>query len=227
MRDHRKRSWGIALVAILMGFFFTSTVWAEAYSKPQELVDRAVIVLRRFMSDPQMSWLQKHVKEAKGIMIIPQLIKGGFIIGGSGGSGVLLVRDPKFGWSYPAFYVVGSLSFGLQIGGEVSEIVLLVMTQRGVDALLSTSVKLGGDVSVAAGPIGVGAKAQLADILAFGYSKGAFAGISVEGALLKPRDSWNRLYYGREVTPLDILILHKVENPQANKLRRFLSKFAR
>ncbi len=221
-----KRSWVIILLALMMGFLCTSLGWAEAYSKPQELADRAVIVLRRFMSDPQMSWLQKHTKEARGIMIIPQLIKGSFIIGGSGGSGVFLVRDPQFGWSYPAFYVVGSLSLGLQIGGEVSEIIFLVMTQKGVDALLSTSVRLGGDVSVAAGPVGVGAKIQLADILAFRYSKGAFAGISVEGLLLKPRDSWNHLYYGRMVTPLDILILHKVENPRANKLRCLLSKLA-
>ncbi len=216
---------------LLFGFFLFSLVLTSSslaktnYTKAQELVDRSVIVLKRFLTDPQMEWFRQHIKEAKGVMIIPQLIKGGFFIGGSGGSGVLLVRDPKYGWSYPAFYLIGSVSFGLQIGGEVSEIVLLVTTQKGIDALLSTAVKLGGDVSVAAGPVGMGAKAQIADILAFGHSKGAFAGVSIEGAVIKPKDSWNKAYYGRPVRPVEILVLHKVSNPQADKLRRLLSQF--
>ncbi len=212
---------------ILFLILVPALTWAKDYSAPQELVDRSVIVVRRFMSDPQMAWLQKHVHEAKAIMIIPQLLKGGFFLGGSGGSGVLLVRDPGFGWSYPAFYVVGSVSLGLQFGGEVSEAILLIMTQKGVQAFLSTSFKLGGDVSVAAGPVGVGAKAQTADVLVFAYSKGAFAGISVEGALIKPRNSWNQLYYGRKVSPREILILHKVKNHGADKLRLLLSRFSR
>ena len=217
---------------IIMGLFLLSFIASTSsslaktnYTKAQELVDRSVIVLKRFLADPQMEWFRQHIKEAKGVMIIPQLIKGGFFIGGSGGSGVLLVRDPKYGWSYPAFYLIGSVSFGLQIGGEVSEIVLLVTTQKGIDALLSTAVKLGGDVSVAAGPVGMGAKAQIADILAFGRSKGAFAGVSIEGAVIKPKDSWNKAYYGRPVRPVEILVLHKVSNPRADKLRRLLSQF--
>ncbi len=217
---------------IIMGLFLlsfiastSSTLAKTNYTKAQELVDRSVIVLKRFLADPQMEWFRQHIKEAKGVMIIPQLIKGGFFIGGSGGSGVLLVRDPKYGWSYPAFYLIGSVSFGLQLGGEVSEIVLLVTTQKGIDALLSTAVKLGGDVSVAAGPVGMGAKAQIADILAFGRSKGAFAGVSIEGAVIKPKDSWNKAYYGRPVRPVEILVLHKVSNPRADKLRRLLSQF--
>ncbi len=216
----------ILLYSFLFSLILTSPALAKNnYTKAQELVDRSVIVLKRFLADPQMEWFRQHIKEAKGVMIIPQLIKGGFFIGGSGGSGVLLVRDSKYGWSYPAFYLIGSLSFGLQIGGEVSEIVLLVTTQKGIDALLSTAVKLGGDVSVAAGPVGMGAKAQIADILAFGRSKGAFAGVSIEGAVIKPKDSWNKAYYGRPVRPVEILILHKVSNPQADRLRRLLSQF--
>ncbi len=221
------RSGKKTLICFFLSFLIlSSTALAKTnYTKAQELVDRSVIVLKRFLADPQMEWFRRHIKEAKGVMIIPQLIKGGFFIGGSGGSGVLLVRDPKYGWSYPAFYLIGSVSFGLQIGGEVSEIVLLVTTQKGIDALLSTAVKLGGDVSVAAGPVGMGAKAQIADILAFGRSKGAFAGVSIEGAVIKPKDSWNKAYYGRPVRPVEILVLHKVSNPQADKLRRLLNQF--
>ncbi len=217
----------IQIILSLLLILVPTWTWAKDYSAPQELVDRSVIVVRRFMYDPQMAWLQRHVHQAKAIMIIPQLLKGGFFIGGSGGSGVLLVRDPRYGWSYPAFYVIGSVSLGLQFGGEVSEAILLVMTQKGIKALLSTAVKLGGEVSVAAGPVGVGAKAQTADILVFAYSKGAFAGISIEGALIKPRNSWNHLYYGRKVSPKDILILHRVKNHGADKLRLLLSRFSR
>ncbi len=211
----------------LVGLFLALSlpVQAEKYGAPYELVDKATITMKRFLEDEQMSWLRDHLKEAKGVIIIPQLIKGAFFFGGSGGSGVLLARYPGNTWSYPAFYTLGSVSFGLQFGGEVSEIVLLIMTQKGIDAFLSTAVKLGGDLSVAAGPIGMGAKAQLVDILAFGRSKGAFIGISLEGAVIKPRDSWNRSYYGKPVRPVDIIYGRKVKNPHADRLREILRKY--
>jgi lipid-binding SYLF domain-containing protein len=92
--------------------------------------------------------------------VAPSIIKGGFIWGGSGGTGVFLVRNEKTGnWSEPAFYTIGSVTFGLQIGGEASEVVILAMSEKAVDSLLSSSFKLGGDASIALGPIGAGAKA--------------------------------------------------------------------
>lgn len=210
---------GIALVLV-------ASSGALAYDKPHELVDRAYITLQKFLQDEDMAWLREHLREAKGIIIVPQLLKGAFFIGGSGGSGVLLARDGDCRWSYPAFYTLGSLSLGLQFGGEATELVLLIMNQHGIDAFLSTAVKLGGDVSVAAGPIGMGAKAQIADILAFGYAKGAFIGMSVEGALVKPKDSWNRIYYQRpSIRPVEIIYGQKVRNPHADKLRRLLESY--
>ena len=214
----------VFLILVFFIWAFSSQAYAK-YSAPYELVDKATITMRRFLEDEEMAWLREHLKEAKGVLIIPQLIKGAFFLGGAGGSGLLLVRYPENDWSYPAFYTVGSVSFGLQFGGEVSEVVLLIMTKKGVDAFLSTAVKLGGDVSVAAGPIGMGAKAQLADVLAFGRSKGAFIGISLEGAVIKPRDSWNRKYYGRAVRPVEIIYGRAVKNPHADPLRKLLKKY--
>ncbi|NPB09766.1 MAG: lipid-binding SYLF domain-containing protein [Thermodesulfobacteria bacterium] len=217
----------ILLPLFLILWFLLPFHQAEAsrYDKPHELVDKAYITLKKFLQDDQMTWLREHLREAYGIIIVPQMLKGAFFIGGAGGSGVLLARLNDCEWSYPAFYLLGSVSFGLQIGGEASELVLLVMNRSGIDALLSTAVKLGGDLSVAAGPVGIGAKAQIADVLAFGYSKGAFIGVSVEGAVIKPRDSWNRIYYGRPVRPVDIIYGRKVSNPHADKLRNLLRDY--
>ncbi len=210
---------------LILFLAFFSLAAAKNYDKPHELVDRSYITLQKFLQDEDMAWLRQHLEKAKGIIIVPQLLKGAFFVGGAGGSGVFLVRSGACEWTYPAFYTLGSVSLGLQIGGETAELILLVMSQKGVDALLSTAVKLGGDVSVAAGPIGMRAKAQVADILAFGYAKGAFIGFSVEGAVIKPKDAWNRMYYHKLVRPVDILYGHKVKNPHADKLRRLLHDY--
>lgn len=205
--------------------FTTSVAFAENYGKPQELVLKGTAVFKSFMNDPNMEWFRTNVHKAKGVFIVPQMLRGGFIIGGSGGSGMLLAQDSKTGeWSYPAFYTMGSVSFGLQIGADASEIILMVMTDKGINAMLSTEFKLGADVAVAAGPVGASAKAQTADILAFGRSKGLFGGVSIEGAVVAPRDKWNSSYYNTLVDPVDILIKRTVTNPQADELRSVLPK---
>ncbi|MFP7755578.1 lipid-binding SYLF domain-containing protein [Thermodesulfobacteriota bacterium B35] len=198
---------------------------AGDFGRPEELVAKATAVYKSFMQDPSMSWFRDHVVKAKGIFIVPQMLRGGFIIGGSGGSGVLCAQDFNSGrWSYPAFYTMGSVSLGLQIGAEASELILLVMTDKGLNAMLSTEFKLGGDVTVAAGPVGGTAKVQTADIIAFGRSQGIFGGVSIEGAVIAPRSAWNMEYYGSPVSPVDILIRQNVANPQADALRNALPK---
>ena len=119
---------------------------------------------------------------------------------------------------------MGSGSFGFQAGVEKAEIILMVMTQRGVESMISSSFKLGGDVSVAAGPVGAGAKVQTADIIAFSRTKGLFGGIALEGAVIKIRGKWNSAYYGKSVSPADIIIRGDVANPQADGLREVVSK---
>jgi lipid-binding SYLF domain-containing protein len=212
----------VALVSLVMT---AVSAFAEDFSKPDELVLKGEAVFKSFMADPNMEWFRSNVGNAKGVFIVPQMLRGGFFIGGSGGSGALLAQDKKTGkWSYPAFYTMGSVSFGMQIGADTSEIILMVMTDKGMEAMLSTEFKLGGDVSLAAGPVGASAKAQTADILAYGRSKGAFVGIAIDGAVIAPRYEWNNSYYGKEVLLTDVLINQTVSNPQADNLRAALPK---
>jgi lipid-binding SYLF domain-containing protein len=191
----------------------------------QAIVDKARITLGEFMRDKNYVWLQENIGKAKGVLIYPQVVKAGFVWGGSGGTGVLLVKDAKTGeWSQPAYYTMGSVSWGLQIGGEVAEVILLVNSQKGVDSLLSNKFKLGADVSVALGPVGAGAKAEFADFYSYSKSKGAYAGMSLTGSVIDVRSGLNKAYYGKEVTPVDILVKASVSNKGADPLREELKK---
>ncbi|HHB11923.1 MAG TPA: hypothetical protein ENK62_01830 [Chromatiales bacterium] len=200
---------------------------ANAKQKAEALVDNARTTFVTVATHPDMTWLRANLHRAKGVMIFPQVLKGGFIVGGSGGSGVLVARDPKQGWSSPAFYTIGTASVGLQIGAQAAQVVMLVMTQKGIDALLTTKVNLGAGVSVAAGPVGVGAKAATADLVQYSLTKGAFGGVSLDGAVIKVREDYNAAYYGKPVSPVDILIKRTVRNPQATPLIRAIEKVER
>lgn len=190
------------------------------YSSQQEMVDRACITFNSFMSNPDMTWLRDNISSAKALFILPQSMRGSFIFGAQGGSGVLLAKNNRTGeWSYPAFYDMSSISFGLQAGAETSEIILMIMTDNGVDAILSTSFKLGADATIAAGPKGAGAMAATVDVVAFSQSQGVYGGISIKGAMIRAKDSWNNAYYGKYVRPVDILIGNNLKNPGAERLR--------
>lgn len=228
----RKKSSALAkpvfmILILSLGIIFAIGTPTNAWSsdKAQLLVDKASITFDHFINDPNMAWFRKNLKSAKGLFIIPALVKAGFIWGGSGGNGVLLVRDQKTGeWSQPGFYSMGSVSFGLQIGGEVAEFVMLIMTQRGLESLYSTNVKLGGTASVAAGPVGIGAEGSTplnmsADMVSYIKAKGAFAGAALDGALLKTTDGFNKSYYGKAVRPVDIFVTRNVSNPGSDRLR--------
>ncbi len=192
----------------------------------QAIVEKARITFNSFMRDKDYSYLQENIAKARGVVIYPQVLKAGFIFGGSGGNGVLFLKDKDMkDWSGPAFYTMGSVTFGLQIGGEAAEVVMLVMTQKAVDTLFSNSMKLGADASIAAGPVGAGAKANIvADFISFARSKGAYAGLNLEGSVLDVRDSLNKVYYGQEVRPVDILVKRAVSNPGAKGLLDDLQK---
>lgn len=187
--------------------------------KAEELIVKAADTVTYFANDSAYETLWGAADDAKAMVIIPRSLRGGFIVGASGGNAVMLARNPDGSWSEPTFFTIGSLSFGFQAGVEGSETVLLVMTQRGMEHLLSTTVKLGADLSVAAGPIGAGAKAQTVDVLAFSRSRGLYGGISLEGAVLKSRGSWNRDYYQANVTPADIIYREQVSQPHSRILQ--------
>ncbi len=208
------------LLTVSLVFPLTRTK-ASDLSDAQALVLQSSATFNNFMADSNMTWFRNNAHRARALFIVPQMIRGGFIIGGSGGSGALLARDQKTSeWSYPAFYTMGSVSIGLQIGADASEIILMVMSEKGLNAMLSTEFKLGADVAVAAGPVGASAKAQTADVLAFGRSVGAFGGLSIEGAVIAPRNKWNSAYYRKPAGPVEVLIRRTVQNPQADALRK-------
>ena len=172
--------------------------------------------------------LRAGLKSAKGVVIFPSILKGGFVVGASGGTGVLLVRGEGDAWSAPAFYTLGALSFGLLAGGQAAEVVILVNNQTAVDRLLTPSIKLGGDASIAAGPVGAGKAANLkADFVSYAKSKGAYVGVSIEGSVLDVRGSLNHGYYGRELTPVDILVKRNASNRHADALRAAVAAHAR
>jgi len=223
---------GISMAALLSLVLFVAAIlpsWAADADEAQAVVDKARITFSAFARDENYVYLNDNLKNVKGLLIFPQVLKAGFILGGSGGTGVLVARDPKTGnWSEPAFYTVGAVSFGLQIGGEAAEVIMMIMSQRAVDSLLTTSVKLGGDTSIALGPVGAGAKgAVTADIISFAKSKGIYAGLNLEGSVVKVRNGLNKDYYGRETSPAEIIIKKEVSNKGSARLRETLKKAAK
>jgi SH3 domain-containing YSC84-like protein 1 len=230
MKKTRLKGSNIMFAAIICIFVMGSVMPSIAAdsTEQQGLVDQARVTFESFMTDKNQAWLKENLNQAKGLIIIPSLLKAGFVIGGSGGSGVLIVQDEKTGkWSQPAFYTLGSGTFGLQIGAEEAEVIMMVRTQKAVDALFTSSFKLGGDTSVAVGPVGTGVKSNIvADILSFTRTKGAYAGVSLEGSVIKTKDKWNEAYYGKAVSPADIIVKRSVGNPGSKALLTSVSKAA-
>lgn len=228
--------WSSVSATFFLGIFIIGALFigiAEVPAADQEsaqgVVDNAYVSFVNFMSDPKYTWLHENLKDARALLIYPQIIKGGFIIGGSGGTGVLLVKDEKTGeWSQPVFYTIGAMSVGLQIGGEVVEMLVMVMSDKGIDSLYASSFKLGGDASIAAGPVGSGAKQNaMADFISFAKSKGAYVGLNLEGSVVAVRDSLNEAYYGKEVRPVQIVVEKQVSNNGSTQIREGLRNKAK
>ena len=142
---------------------------------------------------------------------------------------MLLVRDEKGSWSQPAFYSMGSVSFGFQAGADVSQMVFLVRTTRGLEQFYKHDFKLGLDAGVTAGPVGEGGGPQgvTVDLIAYASSKGLFGGMALDGALVAVSNDSNAAYYGKEVRPTDILVKQNVENSKAGDLRAAVAKVLR
>lgn len=206
-----------------------TTGFAADAPEQQQLVDKAKMTIEAFASDPSVGPAIQDLKsEAKALFIVPQFMRGAFVFGGAGGSGVLIVRDEKTNqWSEPVFYTIGSASFGLQIGGDVSELIFVVRNQKGLEEFYRNDFKLGGDVSMAVGPVGGGAsmKGIAADMIAYAKKKGAYSGISVDGSMVSVSDEANHAYYGKSVRPTDITVKQSVSNPKSAGLRSAAAKF--
>ncbi len=195
----------------------------------QELVDRARISFDKLVTHPDFTELPGYVKSAKALLIFPSVVKGAFGVGGEGGNGVLVARGPN-GWSDPAFYRVSAGSIGLQVGGQVSEVIFTVMSDKGLDALINNQFKFGGDMEAAVGPTGKsqGASTTLnfgADVYSFAMSSGLFGGLSLDGTAVVKRDDLNEGYYGKGATPYAILIERRFTNPNTGALKASLSAY--
>ena len=203
---------------------------ALAQSEQQALVNAANRTLTTFLHDTNYTWLQQNIGRAKAVTIAPSVVRAGFIFGGSGGRAVTVARDPATGkWVGPGFYTLASASFGLQAGISAAEVVTLVMTDKAFNSILSPSVKLGGDASVAAGPVGAGAgSALLADFITFSRAQGVFAGLNLEGSVIAVSNDWNEAFFHKTgVLPPDILVRHNVHNKGANALLATVTKAAK
>ena len=196
---------------------------AAEVAEQQRLVDKATLTLKAFAADPGLkAALRAWSPETRALFIVPQFLRGAFVFGGAGGSGLLLVRDEKTGnWGDPVFYTIGSASFGLQVGADVSEIVLLVRTPKGLEEFYHSDFKLGANAGMAIGPVGEGSSVHglAADIIAYARKKGVFAGLAIEGAFVAVSDEANEAYYGKPVRPTDIAIKQSAYNPQSLDLR--------
>ena len=176
---------------------------------------------------------QDLLNKARCVVVLPSVMKAAFVIGGSYGRGVMVCRtgeDHKGPWGAPAMYALEGGSVGLQIGGQATDFVILVMNDRGVSSLLHSKVKLGADASVAAGPKGRDAEADTdvtlrTEMLSYSRSRGVFAGISLEGSTLRPDEEANRKVYGGDATAAKIIAESKYEAPaEGRKLVARLQK---
>jgi lipid-binding SYLF domain-containing protein len=185
-------------------------------TKAEDRIKSAGTVLDEIESAPDSGIPEDVLKSADCVAVVPSLLKGGFIIAARYGRGVASCRTPK-GWSAPAFLFTSGGSFGFQIGGQAIDLVMLIMNKNGMDALLSSKFQLGGDASVAAGPVGRHAAADTdwkmkAQVLTYSRTRGVFAGISLAGAVIKQDKDATREFYGRMV-PFKTSLTGEIEAP--------------
>lgn len=219
---------GLAVVGISM--LIAGCASSKTHQEARTEVRDAETTLANFLRDPEMTYLQEHMKEAKAVLVSPQILKGGFIVGGSGGTGMVLAhnRQAPQGWTGPAFYKLGTATIGFQAGGESAEMVALVMSDKAFNSLLSSSVKLGGDISVAAGPVGAGAGGNItADMIVFTRTKGLYGGVNLEGTVISIDDTSNKSFYGKPASPVDILVKRTVTSPDSAPLVRVAASAGR
>jgi lipid-binding SYLF domain-containing protein len=195
--------------------------WAgSAREDATERLDNATTVMHAIMSTPDKGIPEEVLEHAKCVAVIPHMVKGGFIFGAKGGKGVATCRTAN-GWSAPAFITISGGNWGLQIGLESVDVVMIIQNEKGMQRLLSSNFQVGGDASAAAGPVGRHAEAGTdwkmdTEILTYSRAKGAFAGLTLEGASLRQDNDSLHAMYGSKVTTR-ALLLGKVSAPAAAK----------
>ena len=202
--------------------FLSSSVSAADQEKDEDRLTNSGTVLKEILDVPD-DIPHGLLDKADCVVVFPSVLKAAFIVGGSYGRGAMSCRrgeDFRGRWGAPTMMALEGGSFGLQIGGEATDFVLLVMNERGASGILASKVKLGADASVAAGPVGRTASAETdatlrADILSYSRARGAFVGVSLEGSTIRPDNGANRKIYGEEIPAKQIVLGRKVAIPPA------------
>lgn len=204
---------------------------AAAASDPQKLVDDSATLIKSLLDDPTWADWRAPMGRAKAVIVAPNLLKAGLILGGAGGQCVISIREADTdNWSPPAFCVIGEASVGLQIGAEQIELVLMVMTRGAANHMVDGSAKLGGEAGVSVGLIGHTVRGNTTlnldtDIYALARGQGLFGGLAIEGGWIEPDDEYNEAYYGAPVSPEEILIERQVAHPGAERLLAILREY--
>jgi lipid-binding SYLF domain-containing protein len=208
-------------IAVLCPFFvFFCLIVSQVYADDVKLdmrIDECKDLIDEIMQMPENSIPADLLEKASGIAIFPSVIKGGFVFGGAFGKGIVIHRDKETGaWSAPSFYTIAGGSWGLQIGGQLVDLVLVITNERGMKGILQDKFTVGTDAAASAGPVGrnaeIGTDILLkAGILSYSRSKGLFAGITLKGAVIAPDNKANELYYGKKLLVEEILMGNKVK----------------
>ena len=209
---------------LVLAFLFTSNAYAADETSQQELLKDARFVVEEIMSTPDLEIPSGLMARAQAVIIFPRMLKGGFFVGARYGRGVATVRDSKTGqWGMPSFITTLGGSFGLQFGAQAVDLILIVLTEKGLKGLLNNNFTLGGDMSVAAGPVGRYAEMGVdillqGDTYSYSRSKGLFGGVSLKGTIIKQNVGYNETHYNAKLTPEEIMIDGKVKSvPESSR----------
>jgi lipid-binding SYLF domain-containing protein len=224
----------ISSLAGLLALAWLTPALAASKAEATTKVKEAQVVMENVMSSEDNSIPHDLLKKAKAVAIFPDMVKAGFLVGGQYGTGVVMARRDDGSWGPPAFFTMGGASFGLQIGAQAADVVLVIMKQRGLDGLLKNKIRFGADVGVAVGPVGRRGEASIsgasgyADAYSYSRTKGLFAGLSLEGGGIEYDAKSTGKFYGKNLKVRDVLQGAKATPPAtARTLMQTMDRFAR
>ena len=208
---------------IIFVLFFVSGAWADG-SKQRNMLRTSQMILEEIQKSPDQQIPMNLMSKAKAIIVFPTMLKAGFFVGARYGKGIASVRTEETGeWGPPAFLYTTGGSFGFQFGAQATDLILLVMSQRGLEGLLNEQFTLGGDIAISVGPVGRHAEASAdifmqGEIYSYSRSKGLFGGVSLKGTIITSDSDANLAYYGHHYTSEDILLTKQVrKTPESGK----------
>ena len=219
----------IALGLVALGL--SACAGAPGTGEPQALVDRSTLAVQELLgNDRDLLSATSMLRNARAVMVCPRVFRAAFFGGGEGGGCVLVGRDGNGSWSSPAFYSLGSANLGFQFGIQDSQTLLIIRSDRGLNAVLDSQFKFGADASLAVAAYGGSVQGATtanlgADIVTVSRSRGLFAGVALDGTILSSRSEWNAAYYGQDLSARQIVVQVAAHNPGADPLRAVLARY--